>query len=230
MTKLVDLLDSLKYRRTFGFMDDFDAYSSGGRWTSVLNNSGTATVGDVTGGVLSLTASGGSPALNDESYLRSTNAIFLFNANKPIVFEAAIQFTEANVNNANIIVGLMNGVAAGALVNGSAGPKTSYSGMTFFKQGGTNVWSCQTSLGSSQATLATPTAAGGSSFHTLTGQWQPINTTQAEGRFFIDGLLVANQLFTFTGGVQMQLMAGVKNGSSSKETLLLDYLAGYQLR
>ena len=31
MTKLVDLLDQLKHRRTFGFMDDFDSYTSGQR-------------------------------------------------------------------------------------------------------------------------------------------------------------------------------------------------------
>ena len=31
MTKLVDLLDQLKYRRTFGYMDDFDNFATGER-------------------------------------------------------------------------------------------------------------------------------------------------------------------------------------------------------
>ena len=141
-----------------------------------------------------------------------------------------VQFTEANVNEANILVGVMDGVAAGCLADGNAGPKASYSGMVFFKNGGTNVWSCESSVGGTQSTTVTSTPAGGASYHTLTGQWQPINATQAEAAFFIDGLLVARQLFTFTGGVAMQLVAGVKNGSANLETLKVDYLAAYQLR
>ncbi len=230
MTKLVDILDQLKHRRTFGLMDDFDSYTSGQRWTSVLANSGTASVGDSAGGILSIVPSGGSPGANDESYTHTTNAIFHLAANKPIVFETVLQFTEANTNEANVIVGLMNGVAAGALVSSNAGPKTNYSGMVFYKAGGSNLWNCQASVGTSQSTLATATTAGGATPQTLTGQWQPISSTQAEGRFFINGLLVAKQLFTYTGAVAMQLMAGVKNGSGSKETLTLDYLAAYQLR
>jgi hypothetical protein len=230
MTKLIDLLDQLKHRRTFGFMDDFDSYTTAQRWTSVLSHSGSIAVADGVGGILTLAASGGSVAANDESYARTTSALFQFAANKPLLFEAAVQFTEANTNEANILIGLMDGVAAGALADGNAGPKASYSGMVFFKAGGGNVWGCQTSVGASQSTVATSKPAGGAHFQTLTGQWQPISSTQAEAAFFIDGLLVARQLFTFTGAVPMQLCAGVKNGSGILETLNVDYLAAYQLR
>ena len=239
MTKLVDLLDSLKYRRTFGFMDDFDAYSSGGRWTSVLNNSGTASVGDVTGGVLSLRSQRRLARAQSDEKLSPQHQRHLHCSTRTsrsssmaasqILLEAERQQHSEHYRRADEWRGRRSRWSTAA-----PGPKDlQYSGMTFFKQGGTNIWSCQTSLGSSQTTLRPLrlTAASGSSYHTLTGQWQPINTTQAEGRFFIDGLLVANQLFTFTSGVQMQLMAGVKNGSSSKETLP-DQLFGrsYQLR
>ncbi len=230
MTKLIDLLDQLKHRRTCGFLDEFEWYLSPHRWTSVLANSGTASVADGVGGILSIVPSDGSVATNDESYAHTTNALFQFAANKPILFEASVQFTEANVNEANILVGVMDAVAAGALADGNAGPKASYSGMVFFKNGGTNVWSCESSVGGTQSTTVTTKAAGGANYQTLTGQWQPINATQAEAAFFIDGLLVARQLFTFTGGVAMQLVAGVKNGSANLETLKVDYLAGYQLR
>jgi hypothetical protein len=230
MSKLIDLLDQLKHRRTFGFLDDFDWYISPHRWTSVLSHAGSVAVGDNPAGILTILPSGGSVAANDESYARTTNALFQFAANKPILFEAAVQFTEANTNKANILVGVMDAVAAGAIADSNAGLKASYSGMAFFKQGNSNVWSCQTSVGAVQATTVTSKTAGGAHYQTLTGQWQPINSTQAEAAFFIDGLLVARQLFTFTGGVPMQLVAGMKNGSATLETLNVDYLAGYQLR
>jgi hypothetical protein len=230
MTKLIDLLDQLKHRRTFGFMDDFDNYVNAQRWTNVVPQGGSVYVQDAVGGVVALVPSGQTIAADDESYARTTTAIFAFAPNKPIVFEASVQFIESNVNKANVAVGLMDSVAAGAMANSNGGPKTSYSGMIFFKAGGNSVWSCQTSVGGSQMTTATSKTAGGLNYQTLTGQWQPISSTQAEGRFFIDGLLVAKQLFTFTGAVPMQLFVGIKNGSVSLEAINVDYLAGYQLR
>ena len=52
MTKLIDLLDQLKHRRTFGFMDDFDSYTDAERWTKVLAGSGTVDVADGPSGIL----------------------------------------------------------------------------------------------------------------------------------------------------------------------------------
>ncbi len=231
MPKLVDLLDQLKYRRTFGFMDDFDWFISPHRWTTVTSTGSVGISSDGTvGGVLQLNSSGGSPALNDEAYVKTTGQLFAFAANQPLLFEALISFAEPDSNKNNIAVGLMDTVAAGAIVNGNAGPKTSYSGMLFFKQGGHNQWSCQTSIGSGQTTTPTTVRAGEGTYQTLTGQWQPISADQAEARFFIDGILVAKQLMDFSGANPMCLFAGVKAGSAIAESLLVDYLAGYQLR
>ena len=69
MTKLVDLLDQLKYRRTFGYMDDFDYFVAGERWNSAETGTGSAAVGATVGGILALTPSTGSPAANDAMYL-----------------------------------------------------------------------------------------------------------------------------------------------------------------
>ncbi len=230
MTKLVDLLDQLKHRRTFGFMDDFDWYLSPHRWTSVVPQGAVTAEAAGVGGILQLNTSGGSPALNDEAYVKSTTAPFSFAANKPLVFEAAIQFSEADANKANIAIGLMDGVAAGSLADASGGPKNSYSGMIFYKQGNHNSWSCQSSVGGAQYTTPTNIVAGLDGYQTLTGQWQPISATQGEARFFIDGVLVAKQLITFTGAQAMHLFAGAKTGSAYGQTLQVDYLAAYQLR
>jgi hypothetical protein len=230
MTKLIDLLDQLKHRRTFGFMDDFDSYTSGQRWTSVISNSGGVSVADSPGGVATLVPSGGSPAANDETYIHTTSALFQFLADQPIVFEASVQFTEALANNANIIVGLMNSVGANALLDNDGGPSGSNYGMVFYKTGGTTVWACESILGGTNQNSVTATPSGLDTFQTLTGQWQPIGATQAQARFFIDGQLVADHLVTFSSPPVMQLFAGVKNGTTTMETLRLDYLAGYQLR
>jgi hypothetical protein len=231
MTKLVDLLDQLKYRRTFGYMDDFDYFVSGQRWTSAETGSGSTTVGSLVGGVLVMTPSTGTPAANDAMYVSANGLAFEFLPNQPIVFEASVQFLEANVNEANVLVGLSDtGDPTASLRNSNAGPATSYTGMMFFKQGGTNVWSCQTSVGSSQQTTVTSTPAGGSTPQTLTGQFEPISSTQAEARFFIDGLLVVKQLFTFTTSQMMRPLVGVQNGSAHGEQLNVDYVAAYQLR
>ncbi len=71
--------------------------------------------------------------------------------------------------------------------------------LVFYKSAGSSVWNCQSSVASAQATTPTTQPSGVADYQTLTGQWQPISATQAEARFFIDGLLVANQLMTFAG-------------------------------
>jgi hypothetical protein len=230
MTKLVDLLDQFKYRRTFGFFDDFDALSSGQRWTADAINSGSVARSAAPAGIVSLVPSGGSPAAHDQTYLATTEPLFAFAADRPLVFEAALQFTEANTNQADVMLGLIAGGVGAGVIQNSGLPQASYTGMVFYKSAGSNVWNCQSSVASAQATTPTTQPSGLADYQTLTGQWQPISATQAEARFFIDGLLVANQLMTFAGVTALQLFAGVANGGSSMETLYLDYLAGYQLR
>ncbi|HEX4000648.1 MAG TPA: hypothetical protein VHX65_19020 [Pirellulales bacterium] len=230
MTKLVDLLDQLKYRRTFGYMDDFDYFVAGERWASSETGTGSMTVGAEPNGLLMIEPSAGAAAANDAMYLSGTGFVFQFQANQPIVFEALVQFTEANANQANVLVGFSDTSSpTTSLLENNGGPATSYTGMTFFKQGGTNLWGCQTSVGSSQLTTVTSTPAGGDP-QTLTAQFEPISATQAEARFFIDGLLVVKQVFSFASAPVMRPLLGIQNGSANGEQLNVDYVAAYQLR
>jgi hypothetical protein len=211
-------------------MDDFDAYNSGQRWTSVISNSGSVTIANQPSGHATLVPSGGSPAANDETYIHTTAGLFQFLADQPIVFEAAVQFTEAAIDNANVVVGLMNSVGAKALQDNDGGPPSSNYGMVFYKIGGTTLWACESLLGGQNQKTVTNVPAGSSDYQTLTGQWQPFGSGQAEARFFIDGQLVATHQISYSSPPVMQLFAGVKNGTTSMETLRIDYLAGYQLR
>jgi hypothetical protein len=126
MTKLVDLLDQLKYRRTFGYMDDFDYFVASERWNSVETGTGSMAVGPIIGGVLVISPSTGTPAINDAMYLSANGLVFEFLPNQPIVFEASVQFLEANVNDANVLVGLSDtGDPTTSLQNNNGGPATS---------------------------------------------------------------------------------------------------------
>ena len=148
MTKLVDLLDQFKYRRTFGFFDDFDALASGQRWTADPINSGSVTLSAAPTGIASLVPSGGSPAAHDQTYLATTQPLFAFAADRPLVFEAALQFTEANTNQADVMLGLIAGGVGAGVIQDSGAPQASYTGMVFYKNAGSTIWNCQSSVGS----------------------------------------------------------------------------------
>lgn len=232
---------ALEERSMHGIFDDFLRDIDAAEWVVTATDLGTGVVGDAAGGILPLVASDGTVADNDETYVESPNETFLFANNKPIVFEARVQFTEANTDDANIIVGLKDAVAADTLLDNGGGPAASYSGMVFFKvDGGTN-WQAETSLAGTQTTTDLTAAntsnlskvvqtAGGASYQVLRIEFAPYSSTNAKVNFFIDGVHVATHDFVYTSATEMQICAGVKNGSANLETLNIDYIGAWQLR
>jgi hypothetical protein len=221
--------------------DDFTVDIDAAEWVSTLTDSGTASVGDAVGGVLALVPSDGTVADNDEACIESPNETFLFANNKPIVFEARVQFTEANTDDANVLVGLLDAVGANTILDDGAGPKASYSGAVFFKVDGGTVWQCETSIAGTQTTteLSATNAnnlskkaqtAGGASYQTLRIEFLPYSSTAALVNFSIDGVHCASHEFTYTSATEMQIGAGVKNGSANNETLNIDYIVCAQAR
>lgn len=238
-TKLLNTPQDLKERRQFGFKDDFEWLLSPHRWTAVLSDSGSAVVGSSPGGVVTLTPSDESVSDNDEAYLRSTNPVFKFAALKPLVAEILLQFTEANTNAANLVFGVTDQSGADVLANNGGGLASSYYGALFFKTDGGTRWQCESSRGSTQTTTdllntsaldQTTHTAGGTAYQRLTIEFIPHSDSAAEVLFYIDGCHVATHQYTFTSATAMYVVAGVKNGSTSLETLNIDYIAAYQLR
>jgi hypothetical protein len=191
---------------------------------------------DATGGVVTLTTGGTD---NNECYLHTTKELFKFAAGKPVFFEARLQYSEANTDDANLCVGFLDAAGANALVDDGAGPKASYSGALFFKVDGGTRWNVETSVGGTQNTLELTAAgsldrnahsAGGSAYQVLRIEVNPLSSTQAEASFFIDGTHVAKLLFTFTGATEMQAIVGVKAGGGNSEVVSVDYLSAWQLR
>lgn len=232
---------ALEERSMHGIFDDFTNDIDAAEWVTTLTDSGTGSVGDAAGGILALVASDGTVADNDEAYVESPNETFLFANNKPLVFEARVQYAEANTDDANIIVGVKDAVAANTLLDDGGGPAASYSGAVFFKVDGGTTWQCETSIAGTQTTTDLTAAnannlskvvqtAGGTAYQVLRIEFKPYSSTNAKVDFFIDGVHVASHDFIYTSATEMQICAGVKNGSANNETLNIDYIGAWQLR
>lgn len=235
------LPELLRLRNQFTIQDDFTRDVDSADWVTTLTDTGTASVGDAAGGILALVPSDGTVADNDEAYVESANEVFKFAADKPLLFEARVQYTEANTDDANILVGLMDGVAANSLQDNGAGPPASYSGAVFFKIDGGTVWQTETSLSTTQTTNELTSTnvnnlskksqtAGGSAYQVLRIEYMPYSSTNAYVTFFVDGVAVAQHDYVFTSATEMQIALGVKNGGANLETLNVDYVVCTQER
>ncbi len=233
--KLYDLRDELKNRRTFGFFDDFDHIVTGDRWTITATDSGTGTVGAGVGGILTLAPSDGTVADNDEIYV-ATQELFKFAADKPAVFEAEINWTEANTDDANVCLGFMDAVGANSIQDDGAGPKASYSGAVFFKADGDTAWTFETSLAGAQTTTVLDNATPGGTYQTLRIEAREAGDV-VEIVPMIDGLQckdtsgnLVKHTISLGSPTEMSAFIGAKNGSANNESITVDYIAAYQLR
>lgn len=238
---LTELPPLLRLRDYHYIEDDFTRDVDAAEWVATLTDSGTAAVGDAAGGILVLTASDGSVADNDEAYVESPNETFKVVANKPIVFEALVQFTEANTDDANILVGLADAVGANSLVDDGAGVAAACC-FVFYKVDGATLWRVRVEVNSVALADAELTAANSldrlahtagtaSAYQRLRIEIQPLASADGEARFFIDGVLVYKYRGDIiTSGTEMQIGLGVKNGGANNQTLNVDYVSCIQRR
>lgn len=234
MNKL-DEHDHLVKRRTFGRLDDFETYLTGGVWTTTTGGSGSASAAGKNG---LLTLACVDSTTNREVYVATTASLFLIEANKPLICEMYARFDEANTNKANIAFGFMSSVGAASIADTTGEPKSSYSGAVIYKVPGGTTWKTQSSIGTTQTTTATSKTAGGA-YQVLRIEIMPVSSTIAEISYFVNGLQLMDTAsiprpikdsVTYTGVLAMQLFACCKNGSTSAESLLVDYMAYEQLR
>lgn len=238
MARLMQFSERFKSaRKQLEVFSDFEEYVTGDLFTLVASDSGTATVGDAAGGILTLAPSDGTAADNDESYLRTTKELFLFANDKPCYFEVRLQYAESATDDANVCVGFMSAVAADSIQDDGAGPKANYSGAVIYKVDGGTVWICESSLGTSQVTTTTTSTAGGSSYQVLSIGFQPVTSTAGEVTFGINGEpfrdsngSVIKHAITYTSATEMHAFVGAKNGSASAESIAVDYLYACQTR
>ncbi len=221
---------------------DLGAYPEEG-WQIIAPDDGTAIITDGVPGELDLLTGGGTD--NDEIYIARAIEEFKFADDKPLWWSMRGRLTEANTDDANIIAGLMDAVAANALQDNSGGPPSSYSGAVFFKVDGGTAWQFETSLTTTQTTttLAALSPDGAADYHTLAIEARRRDATSVELIPYIDEAggqdfkqaLDANgkkvkHIITLGTPTDMMAMAGVKNGGANAETLVLQYMACHQLR
>jgi len=193
----------------------------------IATDGGTCTISDGAKGICAL-----SPGAtdNDEIYLVLTTETLKFAAGKVWVAEALIQFTEANTDDANIIFGMANAVAANMLIDDGAGPRVTGDYVAIWKVDGSTVWRAGVqSNGTQKPTTDTDSevTAGGSSYQTLRIKVSCETSAKAIAEFEVDGQNIATIHFDYASATEMQLFAGAKDGSGNAETLNID-LFGFE--
>ena len=222
-----------------GFIDHFPNKNTT-FWTTTSADAGTAAMTDAAGGVILLTSGDGTPVDNDEVYLLTTNELFLFAAGKPLHHRARVQFAQAATNAANVWVGVMNAVAADALVDNGGGPKANFAGAGFYMKDGSVNWNVAYSDGTTQ-TLAeltatnslTKTAQVGATasgvFTLLEVDVIPKTSTLCDVIFKINGSTVYKMMDrTYASATEMNYAVGVKAGTGVNQTMSVDAVACFQ--
>lgn len=245
MMNLLRLPEDFIGRRHFRYEDDFQWYVTAHALTSVLTDSGTAAVGDAHGGGLVLSPSDGGVSDEDEAYVKSTNELFLFSNNKPLLFEAIINYSEAATNAANVGVGFCSAVAADTLRDAGAGMQTSFSGAVIYKVDGGTVWKCKSSIGSTATDSTSTSTAGGGVNERLRIEVRVVNS-YAEVSYFRSGVndLISSSTaipavplidsttlkpikhtFAITSATEMNAFIGVKNGTAAQQAVTVKRIA-----
>ena len=246
MSLKLELPDPLKYRRQWTFFDDFlaedvkvgDGSTDIIRWTITADAGGAQGLDvDGVGGIYAITTDGDD---NDEAYIESREFI-KFAADKPLIFEARIQYTEANTDDANVIVGVMDAPAANALVDNGGGITIPNEGFAFYKVDGGTVWNFQSEMATVATSSQSETTAGGSSYQTLRCEVDSVTpgttgdivlTPYVDGARLIDSTSKKpiQHRVALSAPTEMAIVLGAKAGGANAETLLVDYVCVTQLR
>lgn len=236
---------------TFEFVDDFMGLDTT-HWITTTTDSGTvAEDQDGLNGVVTLTPSDGTVADNDEAYMY-TNEVSKYLNGKPISIIARIQYAEAATNVANILFGIGEGFGpANTLVDNGAGPPSDYDGVCLWKGDGQTRWNFETSLGTTQETIVVDQTAGGSTYLCVAVDINPVNSAEIVATLWLDplggiGLRQAleynanygkaarmapiNSRFSYSSPGEMACCFGIKNGSTTLETLNVDLFGITQKR
>lgn len=222
-----------------GFVDHF-LNKNTTMFTTTSADSGTATMSDAAGGVIVVTSGDGTAVDNDECYFLTTNELFLFAAGEPLHHRARVQFAQAATNAANVWVGVMNAVAADALIDNGGGPKANFSGAGFYMRDGSLNWHVAYSDGTTQ-TLAELTATNSltksaqvgataaSVFTLLEVDCIPKTSTLMDVIFKINGSTVYKMMDrTYASATEMNFAVGVKAGTAVNQLLNVDAVACFQ--
>jgi len=203
------------------------------RGLRVVNTDSGATV-SIADGVKGVLAISPGAADNDEIYVLGDTELYKLAAGKGFIAEACLTWTEAATDDANVCFGFANAVAADTIVNDGGGPKATGDYLCFWKIDGGTYWYCGVqSNGTPLPTADTLTAVacgGAGTYQTFRIEVNCLTSTSARADFWIDDVNVLTQEFAYASATEMQVFAGLKNGSANRETLYIDYMGAEALR
>ena len=194
--------------------DKFDDVEDAGK-------SGTDAILDRAGGWMKQFCDGDD---NDESYKISHGESWIFDTSKRLWLEARVRLSEANTDDANWIVGLMDAAAADALLDNGGGPAATYDGAVFFKVDGTMQIQFETSNAGTQVTNATLNTFVTATSYKLAFLYDPADGVTAKVTPYVDGVGGTVHDLTISGLLEMELLFGVKAGGANEEAIEIDYL------
>ncbi len=169
---------------------------------------------------------------NDYQTLWTNTAQYSLSAACPIAFEVYVNVTEANTNKASWFAGLSSTTTTGFLQNSGA-PASSYSGAMFWKATGALSLSFQTSNATTQnSATGLATVVSGQSY--ILGCFlDPNDGVTALANYYVATvsgspksvtvLASGTQNLAFASIAAMYFGFGIKCGSASAETLMIDY-------
>jgi hypothetical protein len=237
--KLLQYSDVLgRMPHQFEVFEDFLWYISPHMWTSLAADAGAsvAVTAATDSGILAMLTGA---VDNNEAAVRSTNAVWKFAAGKTVYCECLLQFTEAATNAANVCFGLSSAAGADLMVDDAAGPAASHTGALIYKTDGSTVWKTHTSNSTTQTSTTSLQSSSSSSYQKLGIEMRDVDGTNMEVTFFHNSLpLYADDSgrrpikhsVAIASAAAMYLVAYVKAGSGSEETLKVDYMAAVKAR
>ena len=223
------------------FFDDFNvedivaADVGTERWIITADAGGVQGVDlDGVGGIYSIKCDGDD---NDEAYIE-TRELWLFADNAPLIFQTRVSFTEANTDDAGVVVGLVDAPGADQLADTGGACAINNSGALFYKLDGATVWRFKSNAAGGTATDSVSTTTAGGSYQVLRITATVLSATNIkltptiDGNSMLDATTgdVISHTVTSTSATEMAIIAGVKAGGANEETLLIDYVYCAQKR
>ncbi len=225
-------------RKEFVLLDDFPSFTDADVWTILDADSGGDVThrGDAENGEMQLQAD---TTDNIECALVSTNELFKYRANKPLMCETRIQYTETDVPNgdANVAFGWADAMGADLITNDGAASAITDSGALIYKLDGGTVWRFRSEIGGSTTDTVSDTTAGGAAYQTLRIDVVPATAISFTARPFVDGVQLQeadgtkiSHTITLGTAAEMNLGVYLKTGAAQAENVFVDYIFASQQR
>lgn len=220
-----------KARLDYELFDDFFWYISPHMWTSLAAdaNSSVAIDADDPGGVVVINT--GDSVDNNEAALPTTNELVVWAADKPWYAEARIQYSEINTSAANVAFGFADAMGANLITDDGAGVGINSSGALIYKLDGGTVWRANTENNSVTTDTVSTSTAGGSSYQRLGIESIPVDGTNHEVTFFLDGRPLRDSnnraikhTVAYASATDMDFGVYAKAGAANALTVKVDYV------